>query len=331
MKWKKITITTTTEALDYMGAIADELGLSGFETEDNVPLTKEEEDSLFAVIPPELPPDDGTAKVHFYIDPDEDEEKVAEDIKNAILEYSGIIEVGTLDTEFSETEDKDWVDNWKEFFKPFRVDDSIVIKPTWEEYEREKEEDLIISIDPGTAFGTGTHETTKLCIQGMKEYLKHGDVLLDVGSGSGILSIIGMKLGASAAVGTDIDDNAAATSAENAVINGIESEHVPSGKDIRIGHGKIAYVTGDVIEDEALRKDVGLHAYDIVVANILAPVIIALTPVVSDFMKPGAYYVISGIINTAENDVKQALNENGFKILETMHMNDWVGFVATKG
>ncbi|MBP5250114.1 MAG: 50S ribosomal protein L11 methyltransferase [Lachnospiraceae bacterium] len=327
MKWKKLTLETTTEALDYMAAIADEVGLSGFEVEDNVPLTEEEERSLFAVITPELPPDDGTAKVIFYIDEDADERKIAEDIKAAVGEYEGIFDPGPMTFTFSETEEKDWVDNWKQFFKPFRVDDHILIKPTWEEACDAKPDDLVIEIDPGTAFGTGAHETTKLCIAGLKDYLKPGDRVLDVGTGSGILSILSMKLGAYGAIGTDIDDNAVHTSVENTLINNIPAEYFEK-ENANLEEGRVCFTTGDVIEDGELRKRIGEHSYDIVVANILAPVIIELCRVAGSFMKKDAYFITSGIINTAEEDVKKALLLNGFKIVEVKRMKDWVGFIS---
>ena len=329
MKWKKRTLKTSTEALDYMGAIADELGLEGFEIEDNVPLTEEEKKSMFIDILPELPPDDGSALVHFYIDEDADAEEIAKDIRRAAEDYAEVCDFGPLSAVYSETEDKDWINNWKQFFKPFRVDETIVIKPTWEELEDVKDDDLVIEIDPGTAFGTGAHETTKLCILNLKKYLKKGDDLLDVGCGSGILSIVGMKLGARAAVGIDVDDNATRTSVENADANDLTAFYA-SKKDIELLDGQICFTTGNVIEDAELRKEVGGGQYDVVVANILAPIIIPLSAVVGEFMKPGAYFISSGIINTAEEDVRNALLSNGFEIVAVDHMKDWVSFTAKK-
>ncbi len=329
MKWKKLTLKTTTEALDYMGAIADELGLEGFEIEDNVPLTEEEKARMFIDILPELPPDDGSAMVHFYIDEDADAAAIAENIRKAAAEYSDFCDFGSLEAVYSETEDKDWINNWKQFFKPFRVDDTIVIKPTWEELEDVRDNDLVIEIDPGTAFGTGAHETTKLCILNLKKYLKEGDSLLDVGCGSGILSIVGMKLGARGAVGIDVDDNATRTSVENADTNDLTAFYA-SKNDIELLDDQICFATGNVIDDAGLREAVGLHCYDVVVANILAPIIIPLSAVVGEFMKPGAFFISSGIINTAEEDVRNALLENGFEIVAVDHMKDWVSFTAKK-
>ena len=329
MKWKKLTILTTTDALDYMGAIADELGLEGFEIEDNVPLTEEEKNSMFIDILPELPPDDGSAKVHFYIDEDADAAAIAEDIRKTAAQYAEFCDFGSMEAVYSETEDKDWINNWKQFFKPFRVDDSIVIKPTWEELNDAKDGDLVIEIDPGTAFGTGAHETTKLCILNLKKYLKPGDRLLDVGCGSGILSIVGMKLGAWGAVGIDVDDNATRTSVENADTNDLTAFYA-SKSDVELLEDQICFATGNVIDDAELREAVGQGCYDVVVANILAPIIIPLSAVVGGFMKPGAYFISSGIINTAEEDVRRALLDNGFEIIAVDHMKDWVSFTARK-
>lgn len=329
MKWKKLTLETTTQALDYLGAISLDLGLEGFEIEDNVPLSEEDKASMFIDILPELPPDDGTAKVSFYVDMDVDVEDLEIRLKSEASDYAELCDFGTMKLTVSETEDKDWINNWKQFFKPFRVDDTIVIKPTWEDMPETNEGDLVIEIDPGTAFGTGAHETTKLCIGNIKKYLKHGDRLLDIGCGSGILAIIGMKLGAYGAIGIDVDDNATRTSVENADINDLTAFY--SAKDtIELLEDQICFTTGNVIGDAELRELIGLETYDVVVANILADIIIPLSEVAGEFMKPGAVFISSGIINTAEDSVREALIANDFEIVEVTHMKDWVSFVAKK-
>ena len=187
MKWKKLTIETTTQAVDFISGLLAELGIEGIEVEDNVPLSEEDKEKMFIDILPELPEDDGTARVNCYLELDQDLEDTAARIQAGLEEFRTFVDVGIGHISFGETEDKDWMNNWKEFFKPFRVDDSIVIKPTWEKLENSCPDDLIVEIDPGTAFGTGAHETTKLCIGNLKKYLKEGDALLDVGCGSGIL------------------------------------------------------------------------------------------------------------------------------------------------
>ena len=217
----------------------------------------------------------------------------------------------------SETEDKDWINNWKQYWKPFRVADDIIIKPTWETLEEKKENDLVIEIDPGTAFGTGSHETTKLCIQGLRKYITDETVLLDVGSGSGILSIIGLKLGAKSALGTDIDPNAIHAMYENAEVNGITEE-------------EFVVKIGNIIDDQTLQEEVGMEKYDIVVANILADVIIPLSAEIGKHLKKDGLYITSGIIYMKRDEVKEAIEKNGFTIIEENEMGEWVSFVAKK-
>ncbi|MCI8643476.1 MAG: 50S ribosomal protein L11 methyltransferase [Lachnospiraceae bacterium] len=326
MKWKKLTIETTTQAVDFISGLLAELGIEGIEVEDNVPLSEEDKEKMFIDILPELPEDDGTARVNCYLELDQDLEDTAARIQAGLEEFRTFVDVGTGHISFDETEDKDWMNNWKEFFKPFRVDDSIVIKPTWEKLENSCPDDLIVEIDPGTAFGTGAHETTKLCIGNLKKYLKEGDALLDVGCGSGILSIIGMKLGAGCAVGTDIDANAVETAKENAQINHL---HLHTSKmETECPSGTVEFLTGNVIGDNTFAKQVGENCYQVVVANILADVIIPLSATVKKHMAEGAYFISSGIIDMKADEVKEALNANGFEIVEEARMKDWVSFVA---
>ena len=334
MKWKKITLETTTEAEDLISAVLDEMGIEGVQIEDKIQLSDEDKKRMFIDILPELPPDDGIAELSFYVDVDSD----IEELKALILEnlelYKDEYNLGSLKFDVSETEDKDWINNWKEFFKPFRADEGIVIKPTWtdvSELPDHDENDIIIEIDPGTAFGTGAHETTKLCIKALKKYLKTGNKLLDVGCGSGILSIVGMKLGAECGLGIDVDDNASRTSVENAVINGIEAEYLDYFPElISLNNNGIRFYTGNVLEDDDICVKTGFDRFDVVVANILADIIIPLSSVTSKYMRKGSLFISSGIINTKEDAVREALLSNGFEILEVLHMNDWVAFVAKR-
>lgn len=330
MKWNKITIDTTTEAVDFVSAMLDELGIEGIEIEDNVPLSEEDKRKMFIDILPELPEDDGTARINCYLDLDRDLEELCARIGDELENLKQFTNIGLGRITLGQTEDKDWINNWKEFFKPFRVDDTIVIKPTWETLKDTKEGDLIVEIDPGTAFGTGAHETTRLCISNLKKYLKPDTAMLDIGCGSGILSIIGMKLGASCAVGTDIDANAVVTSVENTRINHIAAFNVSDCDNIKREPETVEFVCGNVIDDKAFREKVGSNCYSIVVANILADIIIPLSKVVSEFMAPGAYFISSGIIDIKAEEVKQALEENGFEIVETSVLKDWVSFVAKR-
>ncbi len=312
MKWLRYTLSTTTEAVDIVSATLNEFGIEGIEVEDKIPLTEEEKAKLFIDILPELGEDDGIAYVHFYVEKDVEPE-ILDNIKAELEDMRAFCNMGSLDIELKVTEDKDWINNWKEFFKPFHLEDNIVIKPTWEQYNPANEKELVIEIDPGTAFGTGSHETTKLCVSAINKYLKSGMTLLDVGCGSGILSIIGEKLGGRDIIGIDVDENAVRVSIENAEVNKCHD---------------IKFMQGNVIDNSELRKDIGLHKYDIVVANILADIIIPLSDVAEDFMKRDSLFISSGIINTKAEQVKEALRNNNFDIVDEVHMGDWVSIVA---
>ena len=342
MEWKKLRLETTTAALDYIGAIAMELGLEGFEIEDNVPLTKEEKEKMFIDILPELPEDKGIAYVSFYVEPDRDENELEKEIRENAEDYSELCDFGSMKLEVSVEDDRNWINKWKDYFKPFRIDENVVIRPTWVDYTKgslpyddgtmpTKEaasEETVIEIDPGTAFGSGAHETTRLCILALKKYLRSGDRVLDLGCGSGILSIAAMKLGAESAFGVDIDEIAVDTSAENSGINGFSA-----GKCDKAAippKGELAFIKGNVLSDHELCSDLKNFEADIVVANILADVIIPLSAKAGDFMKKGGYFISSGIIDTKEEDVKKAVSENGFEIVEVIRMNDWVSIVAKK-
>ncbi len=319
MKWKKFTLETTTAAVDLVSDMLSDLGITGIEVCDNVPITEEERKQMFIDILPELKEDDGSAKVSFYVDAEDDTDLLMTRVLDGLQELAGFVELGSGKIDVSETEDKDWINNWKEFFKPFRVDDTIVIKPTWEELTDRKDGDLVIEIDPGTSFGTGAHETTKLCIIALKKHMKPQTVILDAGSGSGILSIIAKKLGAKEVLGIDIDPNATCSAIENASVNELPTQE-----------GNLSFVTGNIIEDDGIRTQIGKEKYDIVVANILADVIIPLSEVIGTNLKPGGIFISSGIINTKEDAVRAAIEKNHFQILEVNKMGDWVSFVAMK-
>ena len=317
MKWTKFTLKTTTEAVDLISSMLDELGIEGIEIEDNVPLSEADTKGMFIDILPELPPDDGTAKVSFYLEDLSNHEDLLRNIEEGLDDLSEFVNVGERTIAVSETEDKDWINNWKQYFKPFTVDD-ILIKPTWEEIPAEHADKLLIEIDPGTAFGTGKHETTQLCIRQLDKYIKGGEKVLDVGTGSGILGIAALKLGASEAFGTDLDENAVVAVREN-----LEANHIPAEK--------FGVVQGNIIDDKAIQDQAGYECYDIVVANILAPVIIMLQGEIAPHLKHGGIFITSGIINTKEEDVRQAMEANPeLEIVEINHQNDWVSITARR-
>lgn len=322
MIWKKITIETTTEAVDMISYTLGELGVEGIEIEDKVPLSEEDQKAMFIDILPELPPDDGVALISCYIDnPETDVDALVAQIKEELENMRQYMDIGSGRLTLGETEDKDWINNWKEFFHPFWLN-QILIKPTWipeSEVER-KPGDIMIEIDPGTAFGTGAHETTKLCIEQLEKYLTGKETVFDAGCGSGILSIIAAKLGAGQVFGVDIDPLAVDASYENCRVNHISDQQAN-------------FMQGNVIADEAFAEHMAqakgsLPQYDIVVANILADVIIPLSGKVAPYMKPDGIFISSGIIHTKEEEVRQALLANRFEIIETTYMKDWVCFTA---
>ncbi|TAH74781.1 MAG: 50S ribosomal protein L11 methyltransferase [Anaerolineaceae bacterium] len=329
MKWMKFTIDTTTEAVDFIGSMLSDLGIEGIEIEDNVPLTEEEKNQMFIDILPEVKPNDKSAKVSFYVDPSCDLDSLIMKVKEGLREISDFgLNLGSGQLTASETEDKDWIDNWKKFFKPFRIDDTIVIKPTWEKLTDVKPDDLVIEIDPGISFGTGSHETTKLSILGIKKYIKPGDIVLDAGSGSGILSIVSNKLGASKVLGIDIDPIATQTAIENARINQIDALEWELDNENYIPDRSVSFATGNIIEDHGIRTRIGKGTYDLVVANILADVIISLSHVIHENMKKDAIFISSGILYSKENQVRNSLEKSKFQILEVNRMGDWISFVT---
>ena len=317
MKWKKFTLKTTTQAVDLVSSMFDEIGIEGIEIEDNIPLTAEETKGMFIDILPELPPDEGVAFVSFYLDDSHDIAGILKSVDEGLDDLSMFTDLGERTITESETEDKDWINNWKRYFKPFTVDD-ILIKPTWEEIPEEHKDKLLIQIDPGTAFGTGQHETTQLCIRQLRKYVTPETVLLDVGTGSGILGITALKLGAKAVFGTDLDENAITAVGENLEANGIDSE-------------KFAVLQGNIIDDKDVQDAAGYEKYDVVVANILADVIILLQREVPVHLKKGGIFITSGIINMKEEAVRAAFAANdAFEVIEVTYQGEWLSVTARK-
>lgn len=316
MKWNKYTLKTKSDMEDIVISSLADIGIQGVEIEDKQPLTKEDKERMFVDILPDMPEDDGIAYLNFYLEPEEDNESILQDVKKELESLREFLDIGEGTITKSETEDKDWINNWKEYFHQFYVDDILII-PSWEEVKPEDEGKMIIHIDPGTAFGTGMHETTQLCIRQLKKHVTSKARLLDVGTGSGILSIIALKLGAAYAVGTDLDPCAIPAVEENKEVNGISAE-------------TFDMIIGNIMDDKVVQAQVGHEKYDIVTANILADVLVPLTPVVVHYMKPGAVYITSGILDVKEEEVKRAVEAAGLTVIEITHQGEWVSITAQK-
>ena len=316
MKWNKFTLKTLTSAEDIVISTLAEAGVEGVEIEDKVPLTESEKKQMFVDILPDGPEDDGIAYLSFYLEEDADKEAVLARVKEELDDLRMFLDIGECTITESQTEDKDWINNWKQYFHQFYVDDILII-PSWEEVKEEDQDKMIIHIDPGTAFGTGMHETTQLCMRQLKKYVNSETELRDVGTGSGILSIAALKLGAKHAVGTDLDPCAVSAVKEN-----LEANDIPESS--------MEMLLGNIIDDKSVQDAVGYEKYDIVAANILAEVLVPLTPVIVNQLKHGGIYITSGIIDDKEETVVQAVKDAGLEVLEVTHQNDWVSVTARK-
>ena len=323
MKWKKYRIETTTAAEEFMSSMLMELGIEGIEIEDNVPLSKEDQADMFIDFLPELPEDKGISYVSFYLEESEDgksdDTEILKQVKMGREDLRSMVDVGSGMITSSETEDLDWINNWKKYFSSFTID-NLLIKPTWEEQKEEDKDKLLVEIDPGISFGTGKHETTQLCIKQLMKYIGKevkAPKVLDVGCGSGILSIVALKLGAREVVGTDLDADCMISTRDNMEVNHLDAS---LGK----------FYVGNLIDDEELQKTVGTKEYEIVVANILADVIIPMAPVIPDRLKKGGYFITSGIIDFKENEVKEAIEKAGLTVVEINHQGEWVNITAQK-
>ena len=318
MKWTRIRIKTITDAEDIIISELYDLGLEGAQIEDKIPLSAWEKEQMFVDIPPQAEEDDGIAYLSFFVeeDSDIDVDDMIEQVKAALEDMRNWCDIGEGSITVDETEDLDWINNWKKYFHQFYIDDLLVI-PSWEEVKEEDKGKMILHIDPGTAFGTGMHETTQLCIRQLKKHITPETKLLDVGTGSGILAILALMFGADSAVGTDLDPCAVEAVKEN-----MESNHIPQDK--------FSMMIGNIITEKEVQDKVGYECYDIVVANILADVLVPLTPVIVNQMKKGGIYITSGIIDDKEEVVKEAVLAAGLEVLEVTYQGEWVSITARK-
>ncbi|MBR6148431.1 MAG: 50S ribosomal protein L11 methyltransferase [Lachnospiraceae bacterium] len=320
MKWTRIRIKTITDAEDIIISELYDLGLEGAQIEDKVPLTAWEKEQMFVDILPESQADDGIAYLSFFVEEgaDLDIDLTVSEVKDALDGLRQFMDIGEGSIEVDETEDLDWINNWKQYFHQFYIDDLLVI-PSWEEVSKEDEDRMILRIDPGTAFGTGLHDTTQLCVKQMKKYITTESEVLDVGTGSGILAILAIMYGAKHAFGTDLDPCAVNAVADNMEKNGIDPD-------------RFEMIIGNIINDKSVQDRAGYECYDIVLANILAGVLVDLTPVIASQMKKGAVYITSGIINDGdkEHQVKDAMEKAGLKVIDVSYQGEWVSVTGKK-
>ena len=317
MKWNKFRLKTTTEAEDIVSSMLADLGIEGVQIEDKIPLTQSDKEQMFVDILPDMPEDDGCAYLTFYLDEEVDKHEMLLKVRQELEEMRSYLNVGDCTIEESQTEDVDWVNNWKQYFHQFYIDDILVI-PSWENVEAKDSDKMVIHIDPGTAFGTGMHETTQLCIRQLKKYVTEDTEILDVGCGSGILGMLALKFGAKHSVGTDLDPCAIDATYENMDNNGISRD-------------QYEVMIGNIIDDKAVKDACGYECYDIVCANILADVLEPLSTCIHEHMKHGAYFITSGIIDTKENEVAEAFKKNPeLEIVEINHDGEWVNITARR-
>ena len=327
MKWTKFQIKTITDAEDIIISTLYDIGLEGAQIEDKVPLTAWEKERMFVDILPDGPEDDGVAYLSFFVEEQEDGSLVVNGetmdvaaieamVRAELDDLSQWMDIGEGTITVDETEDIDWINNWKNYFHQFYIDDILVI-PSWEDIKVEDQDKMVLHIDPGTAFGTGMHDTTQLCIRQLRKFITPETVLLDVGTGSGILGILSLMFGAKSVVGTDLDPCAVPAVAENIEANGVNAD-------------AFTMMIGNIITEKEVQDQVGYECYDIVVANILADVLVPLTPVIVNQMKKGGIYITSGIIDDKEETVVNAVKAAGLEVLEVTYQGEWVSVTACK-
>ena len=320
MDWIKVKIYTTSAGIEGVTGRLYQLGITGLEIDDEADFKDflENNKQYWDYVDEELMKQkQGETKVVCYVSDDLNGNELLMSIRTSMAEMKSIDaenEYGRLEVELENTTTEDWANNWKKYFHPMEVGKRILIKPEWEELS-EPTDRLVFNINPGMSFGTGSHNTTQLCIEALEEYVKPGVKMLDLGCGSGILSILSLMLGAEKAVAVDIDPNAVDTAYENAAMNDIDKS-------------KYTVLSGNVVTDAEVQSIIGADEYEVVAANIVADVIIALAPAAKRYMKEGGVFITSGIIEGRQDEVKAALEENGFDIQEVRNSGDWYSIIC---
>lgn len=311
MKWSELSIHTTNEAVEAISNILHEAGASGVVIEDSEELVRDREDrfgEIYSLNPDDFPVDG--VRVKAYLAETSFLLETVEEIKLAINNLQNFnIDVGHNVVTIHEVDEEDWATAWKKYYHPVKISNRFTIVPTWEDYERVHTDELIIELDPGMAFGTGTHPTTVMCLQALEKTVQPDSSVIDVGTGSGVLSIGAAKLGATSIHALDLDEVAVASAKENIALNKVEDL-------VKVTHGNLL----DNVNEQA----------DIVVANILAEIIMTFTDDAFSIVKEGGLFITSGIIATKKDDVRNSLQQSGFEIEEVMMMEDWVTIISKK-
>ena len=319
MDWIKVSIYTTSEGIEPVSGRLYQLGITGIEIEDEKDFKDflENNKQYWDYVDDDLLKEkEGETKVSAYVSDNPAGYEMLTSIKSSMAELKALDEeneFGRLETECSTLNEEDWANNWKKYFHPMGIGEKILIKPEWEELTQDTDR-IVFNINPGMTFGTGSHYTTQLCIENLEKYITDGSTMLDLGCGSGILSIISLLLGASCAVAVDIDPNAVDIAYQNAERNNVDKS-------------KYHVYAGNILTDEELQSKIS-GKYDVVAANIVADVIIGLTPKAREYMKDGGVFITSGIIEDRVDDVKAALEQNGFTIVDIKQRKDWVSIVC---
>ncbi len=311
VKWSEITIHTTNEAIEPISNILHEAGASGVVIEDPRDLIKERDTfygEIYELNPEDYPEEGVYVKAYLPVNSflGETVEEIKQAVNNLLL-YN--IDLGMNKITLSEVHEEEWATAWKKYYKPVKISERVTIIPTWEEYTPVSSDEIIIELDPGMAFGTGTHPTTVLSIQALERFVSEGDHILDVGSGSGVLSIASVLLGAERVKAFDLDDIAVKSTVINAKLNHVESK-IESRQNNLL----------DNVKEEA----------DVIVSNILAEIIVRFVEEAYACLKPGGTFITSGIIQAKKQMVRRELEKNGFEILEVNQMEDWISFIAKK-
>ena len=320
MDWIKVTVYTTTAGLEAVSGRLMQLGITGIVTEDETEFNaflEETKDAWDYVDEDLVKSMSGESRVIVYVSDDISGRELLAAINASMAELGTMNEdgiYGRLAVEIEGTKTEDWANAWKQYFHTMEIGERILVKPYWEEIEKPQDR-VVFSINPGMSFGTGSHETTQLCLTQLEKYITPDSLMLDLGCGSGILSVVSLLLGAKKAVAVDIDPNCIDTAYENADMNGISRD-------------RYKVISGNVVTDPDVKAIISEHKYDVVAANIVADVIIGLAPAARLYMKEGGVFITSGIIDGRQDEVRSALESEGFTVINTERRKDWWSIVC---